>query len=101
MPDLKKEQLFDPDMSVNAGTCYIAQALSTTRFDPPKVAAAYNAGSLYLDDSPENRWKLRCYPLHTGHHINKFVGYFNDCMLLSKEQDWSHENSVPSFHAIF
>ncbi|MDF7657789.1 transglycosylase SLT domain-containing protein [Erwiniaceae bacterium L1_54_6] len=101
LSDLKREQLFDPDMSINAGTAYIAQAIKTTRYDPPKVAAAYNAGSLYLDDAAENRWKMRCYPPHTGYHIDKFVGFFNDCMLLSAQQDWSNGNMVPSFHTMF
>lgn len=101
LPGLTREQLFDPEMSINAGTAYIAQAIKTTRYDPPKVAAAYNAGSIYLDDAPENRWKMRCYPLHTGHHIDKFIGFFNDCMLLSQQQDWGNNQNTPSFLALF
>lgn len=94
---LDPDELLQPELSINAGTAYIAQQRGTTHFDPPKVAAAYNAGSVYTDVGERNRWKMRCYPVGTGQHIDKFVGFFNDCMQVSKAQDWSKQGDVPSF----
>lgn len=81
------EELFDPAISIDLGTAYIAQEATragnkTTAFDPPLVAAAYNAGGLYLDDTEANRWRLRCFPIGTGEYIDRFVLWFNDAIAL-------------------
>ena len=49
-PNLTGNDLLDPEFSILAGTAYIAQQRGDTHFDPPLVAAAYNAGSLRRED---------------------------------------------------
>jgi Transglycosylase SLT domain len=82
------DDLTDAATSIDAGTAYIAQQRKWTCYDPPRVAAAYNAGSIRLEDSERNRWKLLCYPLGTGHHVDKFVAFFSDCMKVSGAEHW-------------
>ena len=75
--EVNSEWLLDPDHSIHVGALYIKHQYLITRYDPPLVAAAYNAGGIYKDESPENKWHMRCYPLHTGAHITRFVKWFN------------------------
>ena len=75
--EIISEWLLVPGNSIDAGTAYIKAQYPTTHFDPPLVAAAYNAGGLYYDSSVANPWKLRCYPIGTGKHIDRFVSWFN------------------------
>lgn len=96
-PGLTADDLLDPAVSINAGTAYIAEQRGSTHFDPPLVAAAYNAGSIRRDDAPANRWKLLCYPTGTGHHIDKYVAFFSDCMRVSDADGWSGSGATPSF----
>jgi hypothetical protein len=79
MPQIDHNWLLVPDNSIRAGTAYIAQQKSTTRFDPPLVACAYNAGGIYRQDGAENRWRMRQFPIGTSHHADRFVAWFNDC----------------------
>jgi hypothetical protein len=95
--NLRSDDLFDPRTSIEAGTAYIAQQRASTWFDPPLVAAAYNAGSLRRDDADANRWKLVCHPRGTGKHIDKFVAWFSDCMAVATEDGWAVDPAVPSF----
>lgn len=95
--DIQADHLLKPELSIEAGTAYIAQQRGTTHFDPPKVAAAYNAGSLRRDLGVGNRWKLLCYPTGTGRHVDRFVAFFADCMRVSAEMDWGKQTDVPSF----
>lgn len=67
---ITEEALYDPDLNIQAGTAYIARQRRSTKYDPPLVAAAYNAGSLR---SAENRWGLKQY----GPHLDKTVLWFN------------------------
>ena len=67
-----------PANSIEAGTAYIAQNIKTTLYDPPKVACAYNAGGLYYEPSPSNRWRMRQYPIGTSAHADRFIAFFND-----------------------
>lgn len=69
-PSLSEESLYDPETNIRAGTAYIALQKKSTLFDPPKVAAAYNAGSLRTAD---NRWGMKQY----GPHLDKTVVWFN------------------------
>jgi hypothetical protein len=66
----------DPDFSIELAAAYITQPkqLEMTSLDPPKVAAAYNAGGLYFDS--QNPWRLRV----TGNHIDRFVSAYNAYM---------------------
>ncbi len=67
---LTKESLYDPETAIRAGTAYMALQQRSTLYDPPKVAAAYNAGSLR---SAANPWGMRQY----GPHLDKTVLWFN------------------------
>lgn len=96
-PSLTADDLLDPATSINAGTAYIAQQRSTTHFDAPKVAAAYNAGSIRKDKADANPWKLVCYPAGTGRHVTTFVSWFNDAMVVSGADGWGKAEGVPSF----
>lgn len=95
--NLTDDDLLDPATSINAGAAYIAQQRTVTHFDPPMVAAAYNAGSIRRDSGPANRWKMLCYPTGTGKHIDSFVAWMGDCMRVSAEQGWGQQEGVPSF----
>jgi soluble lytic murein transglycosylase-like protein len=95
--DLRGDDLLDPAISIDAGTAYIASQRSSTHLDPPRVAAAYNAGSLKRDDADANRWKLHCFPRGTGQHIDRFVAWFNDAMQVSDADDWGKARDCPSF----
>jgi hypothetical protein len=77
---LTREALFKADVSIAAGTAYMAQQASATSFDPPKVAAAYNAGGVYYNSSASNKWRMRCYPIGTSEHIDRFIMWFNDAV---------------------
>jgi len=70
--------LLVPSNSIRAGTAYISQQRAATNYDPPKVACAYNAGSVIRNDSPGNRWKMRQFPIGTSEHADRFVKWFND-----------------------
>ncbi len=74
--------LLTPGNSIRAGTAYIASQFNITGLDPPKVACAYNAGNLYYNDGPRNRWRMRQYPIGTAEHADRFVRWFNDCFRL-------------------
>ncbi|MEE9240707.1 MAG: transglycosylase SLT domain-containing protein [bacterium] len=76
--DIDREWLLVADNSIRAGTAYIAFQKSKTDFDPPKAACAYNAGGIYVQTGPANRWKMRQYPIGTSHHADRFVKWIND-----------------------
>ncbi len=79
--------LLEPDNSIRAGAAYIAHQKGATGFDPPKVACAYNAGSVIKQTGAANRWKMRQYPIGTPEHADRFVKWFNDFFsLLDSEQ---------------
>ncbi len=72
-PELTEQSLYDPNTNIQAGVAYIALQSGSTKFDPPKVAAAYNAGSLR---SANNRWRMKQY----GPHLDKTVVWFNEVL---------------------
>ena len=74
--------LLVPSNSIQAGTAYIAAQRSATSYDPPLVAAAYNAGSVAHEADPRNPWRMRCYPLRTGEHVTRFVRHYNAALSL-------------------
>ena len=64
--EVTAQELETPEISIEAGTRYIAKNWEVTKFDPILVAAAYNAGSLQpprLEDT--NPFRLRS----TGDHL--------------------------------
>lgn len=82
-----REWLLDADNSIRAGTGYIARQRRKTKLDPPKVACAYNAGSVIANNGAGNRWKMRQFPIGTGKHADRFVEWFNDCFRLFGQRD--------------
>ena len=96
---LTGDDLLTPATSIAAGTAYIAQQRGSTHFDPPLVAAAYNAGSLRHEDAEANRWLLVCYPSGTGRHIDNFVEWFSDCVKVSTQYGWGQNGGTPNFYA--
>jgi len=62
-----------PDFSFQVGAKYMGSSYQRNQHhrDPPKIAAAYNAGSLRRTSS--NRWHM----VSTGNHINRFVLWYN------------------------
>jgi soluble lytic murein transglycosylase-like protein len=75
-------ELRDPAISIEAGARYIRQQRPRTDFEPPLVAAAYNAGS--IRENASNRWHLHCTP----EHVDRFVKFYNDAVRVSKEDGW-------------
>ena len=99
LPDCRvtRQWLLDADNAIQAGTAYLAQQQPMTAFDPPKVACAYNAGSLRWNNAAGNRWKMRQFPRDTGEHVDRFVAWFNDCYRLFEQLGVSPS---PSFRAM-
>ncbi|WP_457372265.1 transglycosylase SLT domain-containing protein [Pseudomonas sp. TE12234] len=95
--NISGDQLLSPELSIEAGTACIAKKLGNTHFDPPMVAAAYNAGSIIFDGGELNRWKLLCYPTGTGQHIDRYVAFFSDCMRVNTAGEWTIGSGVPNF----
>jgi hypothetical protein len=85
--------LLEPGNSIQAGTAYLARQWRMTNYDPPKSACAYNAGGVYYNQSPDNRWKMRQYPLNSSEHADRFVQWFNDCFLMYRKDGIVPENS--------
>jgi len=88
---INRHWLLEPSNSIRAGTAYITSQWKVTHLDPPKVACAYNAGSLYYNPSPHNRWKMRQYPIGTQEHADRFVKWFNDCFVM-----FEHDRVTPN-----
>lgn len=93
--EITRESLSDPELSIEAGTAYIRKQFTRTLFDPPLVACAYNAGSLYKN--AENRWCLGQY----GNHADRFVAFFNDCMAFFVQSPDALPAQAPSFTSVF
>jgi hypothetical protein len=87
--DIDKNWLLNPTNSIQAGCAYIKMQYKLTQFDPPKVACAYNAGSIYYNNSPNNRWKMRQFPLGTSQHTDRFIKWFNDFVYLINQREVS------------
>ena len=79
-PAIDRSFLLDPANSILAGTAYMAHQRSKTELDPPKVGAAYNAGSLIHQRGARNRWKMRQFPIGTAEHCDRFIRWFNDAV---------------------
>lgn len=69
----KTKMYTDPDFSFMVGTKYMGSTYQKNQHgnDPPKIAAAYNAGS--IRSSTANRWHM----VVTGNHVDRFVGAYN------------------------
>lgn len=82
---ISREDILDPEVSIEAGTAYIASQFNQTGYDPPLVAAAYNAGGVHVQGGIENRWKLRQYPIGTGKHCDRFIKWYGDALYVKNE----------------
>lgn len=80
----KTKMYTDPDFSFQVGVKYMGSSYQKNQHgnDPPKIAAAYNAGS--IRQSTANRWHM----IVTGNHIERFVGAYN------AYRDWEAMNGV-------
>ena len=74
--------LLDPENSIRVAAAYMARQFSRTNHDPPKVAAAYNAGSIRYDGGGKNRWKMLVHPKGTGAYCDAVAEWFNDCFAM-------------------
>lgn len=96
---IDEEWLADPGNSIHAGTAYIAGQRRYTNLDPPKVAVAYNAGSLRYDDN--NRWKMhRFISVRGGPHCDRFVAFFNDAVDILKNHATKPALTYESFYGL-
>jgi len=98
-PTIDAAWLLVPENSIRAGTAYIAKQRPLTRLDPPLVACAYNAGNVYDNAGPANRWKLRQFPIGTGEHCDRYVKWFNDAVAVLKEHATRPSRSLATFLA--
>lgn len=96
-PLLQAIDLHQPSVAIRAGAAYIAGQKRHTRFDPPLVAGAYNAGGVYDDPTPGLPFSLRDFPAGQDRHIERFVGYFNDVCKVIEAAPEIHAGSAPSF----
>ncbi len=98
-PSLTREQLFDPALNVRAGASFLASHFERTSFDPPLVAAAENAGGVFFNDAPANRWKLRSFPVGTSVLIDRSVRAFNASLAHLAVPENRLRQEVPTFEA--
>jgi hypothetical protein len=72
-PAIDRAWLMNVGNSLDACASYILHNHDhkATDWDPIYVACAYNAGGLYLNAGPTNRWKLRQFPLGTSNHADR------------------------------
>jgi soluble lytic murein transglycosylase-like protein len=68
--------LENPSTSIRAGMAFLWRQGGATRFDPPVVACAYNAGSVRYEGSAGNRWKMCQYPIGTAKHADRFCRFY-------------------------
>jgi hypothetical protein len=90
---LSLSALENPSTSIRAGMAYMWRQAGATRFDPPLVCCAYNAGSVRYQGSATNRWRMAQYPIGTSEHADRFVRYFNGAMRAIAE---SGADSIPA-----
>lgn len=75
-------ELFDPRVNIEIGARYISwlASLPGIKGDFPKIAAAYNAGS--VQPSRQNRWGM----VSTGSHIDEEVCAYNTFLWMRAER---------------
>lgn len=93
-----RDWLGDPSNSIRMIGLYLDRHYRLSGFDPVRVAAAYNAGGIYADDSKGNRWRMRNYPLGHGIYIDHFVLVTNKAMQFLATRD---DRPVESYASIF
>ena len=97
-PSIDRAWLQNPANNIRTIGLYLNWQYRLTGFDPPKVAAAYNAGNLHPQNGRKNRWKLRNYPIGHSVYIDLFVAVLDRAMrYLARHPDRPRE----SFAALF
>ena len=68
------EDLYDPAISIDVGAAYIASSFQVKNhhWDPPKIACAYNAGS--VRPTTKNDWGIHHHPGHLDRWVPSFNG---------------------------
>ncbi|MBM3774212.1 MAG: lytic transglycosylase domain-containing protein [Acidobacteria bacterium] len=84
-PGIDRQWLFNPGNSLRACAAYMKRQAAKTSYDPVYTACAYNAGGLYQNDNPNNRWRLRQYPIGSSKHADRFVEFFNAALELTEQ----------------
>ena len=85
--EVTAQELLEPSTSIEAGVRYIARQRRVTEYQPPLVAAAYNAGGLYPPrEGDDNPWRLRS----TGDHVTRLCQFFGDSCAVAAEEGWGH-----------
>ena len=79
-PSIDRAWLENPANNIRTIGVYLNWQYRLTGFDPPKVAAAYNAGGLHPQNGRKNRWKLRNHPVGRSVYIDLFVAVFDESM---------------------
>lgn len=75
-----------PELSILLGAAYLAHQSDLTGFDPVLALAAYNAGGLYRNDSPTNRWRTRQFPIGRSEHVDRGIRWYGDaCAVLARK----------------
>lgn len=67
----KPEDLYDPAVNIDAGAAYMASQVKMHHWDPPKIGAAYNAGSVRA--TTQNAWGLHTF----GDHLDRWIPAYN------------------------
>ena len=97
-PSIDRAWLQVPANNIRMIGLYLHRQYRLTGFDPPKVAAAYNAGGLYRQNGRKNRWKLRNHPLGHSVYIDLFVAVFDASMrFLANRPDRPRESFASLF----
>ena len=79
------QELNQPEISIAAGTAYLASQRPKTLYDPLLAAAAYNAGGLYPPRAEDtNPYRMRC----TGDHLTRTKLYYNDTVAVAAADGW-------------
>ena len=91
---IDRRWMFNPENALTAAARYMKSQARITQWDPPLVAAAYNAGGVYHQGGEKNRWKMRNYPIGSGVYINKFVYSFNASLQMFGRMDAPPVSSI-------
>ncbi len=72
----KPEDLYDPATAIDVSTAYIASAAQRKQhqWDPPKIACAYNAGS--VRPTKKNAWGMHYHP----GHLDRWIPAYNSAV---------------------
>ena len=87
----KPEDLYDPASNIDAGAAYIASQyqVKNHHWDPPKIACAYNAGSIRATRG--NPWGMYHYP----GHLDRWIPSYNAAVELTGTTPTAPETPQP------